>query len=55
MKINKKTTNKISREQVLTICNIVRSLGLNTGLTGTRLINKIIQILTIRDLEIVVL
>ena len=55
MEINKKATNKISREQVLTICNIVRSLGLNTGLTGTRLINKVVQILTIRDLEIVVL
>ena len=55
MKVNSKTTNRISREQVLTICNIIRSLGLNTGLTGTRLINKVVQILTIKDLEIVVL
>lgn len=55
MGISKKATNKISRVQVLTICNIIRSLGLNTGLTGTRLINKVIQVLTIRDLEIVVL
>ena len=55
MEISKKATNKISRIQVLTICNIIRSLGLNTGLTGTRLINKVVQILTIRDLEIVVL
>ncbi len=55
MKINTKTTNKITREQVLAICNTVRSLGLSTGHTGTRLINKVIQILTIKDLEIVVL
>ena len=55
MKVNTKTANKITREQVLTICNIVRSLGLSTGLTGTRLINKVVQILAIKDLEIVVL
>ena len=55
MKINTETTNKITREQVLAICNTVRSLGLSTGHTGTRLINKVIQILTIKDLEIVVL
>lgn len=55
MKINTKTTNRITRDQVLTICNIVRSLGLSTGLTGTRLINKVVQILAIKDLEIVVL
>lgn len=55
MKINIETTNKITREQVLAICNTVRSLGLSTGHTGTRLINKVIQILTIKDLEIVVL
>ena len=54
MKVNSKTTNRITREQVLTICNIIRSLGLSTGLTGTRLINKVVQILTIKDLEIVV-
>ena len=34
---------------------MLRSLGLSFGLTGTRLINKTIQILTVRDLEIVVL
>ena len=55
MKVNSKTTNRITREQVLTICNIIRSLGLSTGLTGTRLINKVVQILAIKDLEIVVL
>ena len=55
MKVNTKTTNKITREQVLAICNIVRSLGLSTGHTGTRIINKVIQVITIRDLEIVVL
>lgn len=55
MKIDTKTTNRITREQVLAICNTVRSLGLSTRHTGTRLINKVIQILTIKDLEIVVL
>lgn len=37
------------------ICNTIRSLGLSFGLTGTRLINKVIQILVIKDLEIVIL
>ena len=48
-------TNKISNKQVLAIRNISRSLGLSTGLTGTRLINKVVQILVIKDLEIIVL
>ena len=55
MKINTKTTNKITREQALAICHAFRNLGLTSGLTGTRLLNKIVQILTIKDLEIVVL
>ena len=55
MSINAITTNKISNKQVLAIRNISRSLGLSTGLTGTRLINKVVQILVIKDLEIVVL
>ena len=55
MNKNTITTNKISNRQVLAIRNISRSLGLSTGLTGTRLINKVVQILVIKDLEIVVL
>ena len=55
MNVNTITTNKISNRQVLAIRNISRSLGLSTGLTGTRLINKVVQILVIKDLEIVVL
>ena len=55
MNINTITTNKISNKQVLAIRNISRSLGLSTGLTGTRLINKVVQILVIKDLEIIVL
>ena len=55
MNKNTITTNKISNKQVLAIRNISRSLGLSTGLTGTRLINKVVQILVIKDLEIVVL
>lgn len=47
--------NQISNKQVLIICNCLRSLGLNSSHIGTRLINKAIQILTIRDLEIIVL
>ena len=55
MEINTKTTNQISRSQITLTTHTLRSLGLNFGLTGTRLINKVIQILTIKDLEIVVL
>ena len=55
MEINTKTTNKITREQALAICHAFRNLGLSSGLTGTRLLNKIVQILAIKDLEIVVL
>ena len=55
MNENTITTNKISNTQVLAIRNISRSLGLSTGLTGTRLINKVVQILVIKDLEIIVL
>lgn len=55
MEINTKTTNQISRSQITLTSHMLRSLGLSFGLTGTRLINKTIQILTVRDLEIVVL
>ena len=55
MNINSKTSNLISHSQVLEICNILRSLGLTSGLTGTRILNKAIQIISIKDLEIIVL
>lgn len=55
MNINSKTSNLISNSQVLEICNILRSLGLTSGLTGTRILNKAIQIISIKDLEIIVL
>lgn len=55
MEINTNTTNRITHSQITLTSHIIRSLGLSFGLTGTRLINKTIQILTIKDLEIVVL
>ena len=55
MNTNSKATNQISRSQITLTAHTLRSLGLNVGLTGTRLINKVVQILTIKDLEIVVL
>lgn len=55
MEINTNTTNQITRSQITLTSHIIRSLGLSFGLTGTRLINKTIQVLTIKDLEIVVL
>lgn len=48
-------SNQISNKQIIIICNCLRSLGLNSGHIGTRLINKAIQILTVKDLEIIVL
>ena len=55
MNTNSKATNQISRSQITLTAHTLRSLGLNFGLTGTRLINKVVQILTIKDLEIVIL
>ncbi len=55
METNTNTTNQITRSQIMLTAHTLRSLGLSFGLTGTRLINKTIQILTIKDLEIVVL
>ena len=55
MEINTKITNQITRSQMTMTCNTIRSLGLSFGLTGTRLINKVIQILVVKDLEIVIL
>ena len=47
MKINTNATNQITRSQMTMTCNTIRSLGLSFGLTGTRLINKVIQILIV--------
>lgn len=56
LKVNSNITfNRITREQAISIHNILRSLGLVSSLTGTRLLNKAIQILVVKDLEIVIL
>lgn len=55
MSVNTSTNNKITREQALAICNAFRSLGLSPALTGTRLLNKIVQVVIVRDLEILIL
>ena len=55
MDINTKIANQITRSQMTMTCNTIRALGLSFGLTGTRLINKVIQILVVKDLEIVIL
>ena len=45
MKVLKEKT-KINPKQVITIFNILRSIGLNTSHRGTKYINKAIQIIT---------
>lgn len=54
MEIDTKTTNQISRSQMTMTCNTIRSLDFGFALTGTYLINKVIQILVVKDLEIVI-
>lgn len=49
------TTNSISPQQVLSINNKLRSLGLNPTLKGTKFINKAIQLLIISNDEFYVL
>ncbi len=51
----KATTNLISPQQVLSINNKLRSLGLNPTLKGTKFINKAIQLLIISNDEFYVL
>lgn len=48
-------SNQITGKQVIIISNCLRNMGLNSGHIGTRLINKAVQILTIKDLEMIVL
>lgn len=50
-----KEKTKINPKQVITIFNILRSIGLNTSHRGTKYINKAIQIITMADNDIVVI
>lgn len=49
------TVNSISPQQVLSINNKLRSLGLNPALKGTKFINKAIQLLIISNNEFYIL
>ena len=48
-------SNQITSKQILIISNCLRNMGLNSSHIGTRLINKAVQILTVKDLEMIVL
>ena len=48
-------SNQITSKQLIIISNCLRNMGLNSGHIGTRLINKAVQILTVKDLEMIVL
>ena len=48
-------SNQITSKPILIISNCLRNIGLNSGHIGTRLINKAVQILTVKDLEMIVL
>lgn len=52
-----KTRNniKIGSKQVITIFNILRSIGLNTSHRGTKYINKAVQIILMADNDIVII
>lgn len=45
----------INPKVVITIFNILRSIGLNTSHRGTKYINKAIQIITLSDNDIVII
>ena len=45
----------ISPKQIITIFNILRSIGLNTSHRGTKYINKAVQIIAVSDNDIVVI
>ena len=47
--------NKVNPKQVIQIYNMLRALGLNTTLKGTKLINTAIQIVVKSDNEYIVL
>ncbi len=47
-------SNIVNSKSIITIFNILRSIGLNTSHRGTKYINKAIQIITITDNDIVI-
>lgn len=47
--------NQITPTKVLQITNVLRSLGLNTSSSGTKIINKIIQYVIKNDIEFITL
>lgn len=49
------TNITINSKQVITIFNILRSIGLNTSHKGTKYINKAIQIMLMADNDIVII
>ena len=50
-----KTNNLINSKNLILIYNILRDLGLNTTLKGTKLLNKSIQIVINSEVEFIVL
>ena len=48
-------SNTISSKQVITIFNILRSIGLNTSHRGSKYINKAIQIVLMSNNDIIVI
>lgn len=52
-----KTRNniKIGSKQIITIFNILRSIGLNTSHRGTKYINKAVQLILMADNDIVII
>lgn len=50
-----KSNNSISPNQVLTIFNILRSLGFNTSHRGSKFINKSVQLVVSYDTDIIIL
>ena len=50
-----KTNIVINSKDIITIFNILRSIGLNTSHRGTKYINKAIQLITISDNDIVII
>lgn len=50
-----KTNIVINSKDIITIFNILRSIGLNTSHRGTKYINKAIQLMVITDNDIVII
>lgn len=47
--------NEVIENKTIYIFNILRSLGLNTSLKGTKLLNKAIQIVLLNDDEFIII